>query len=104
MNLENLSQKELTARCSWCHEVLQENTECFGVGGKVWPAAKPLIARLQGKLAPMRLSTGREIIVVVPSADSEARAEGNDIYVQACCEACAAAVSSALRAELPGAN
>jgi hypothetical protein len=83
---------------------MEEDKECFGAGGYVWPAVKSLVAGLQGKLVPMRLSTGREIIVLVPTADSKARAEGYDIYVQACSEECCEAVSGAIRAELQGSN
>jgi len=104
MNLAKLSQKDLTARCAWCHKVMPDDKECFGAGGHVWPAAKPIIARLEGKLVPMRLSTGREIIVIVPTADSEARAQGHDIYIQACSEECCTAASEAIQAELPGSN
>ena len=104
MNLSKLTQKQLMKRCAWCHKVIPEDQECFGSGGKVWPSAKPLLAENEGKLIPMRLSTGREIIVVVPTSDSEARAEGYDIFFQACSEECGKAILAATRAELPGSN
>ena len=104
MNLSKLSQKALLARCAWCHKVLPKDKECFGAGGHVWPAAKPVLVGYEGKLLPMRLSTGREIIAIVPTADSDARAAGHDLYFQACSEECGAAISGAIRAELPGPN
>ena len=104
MNLAKLTQKQLMKRCAWCHKVMPEDKECFGAGGKVWPSAKPLLAGHEGSLMPMRLSTGREIIVGVPTLDSDARAEGHDIFFQACSEECGNAISRAVRAELPGSN
>ena len=104
MNLSKLSQKNLQARCSWCHKVLPEGEECFGAGARIWPSARPLLAEHEGKLFPLRLSTGHELIVIVPTADSVAHAEGHDIFFQACSEKCGAAISGAIKAELPGSN
>ena len=104
MKLENLSQKQLLKRCAWCHRVMPANAECFGGGTTVWPSAKRLVAAQAGKLVPLSLSTGRQIIAIVPTVDSEARAAGHDIYFQACSEECCAAVSSAIRADLGGPN
>jgi len=104
MNLANLSQKDLTARCAWCHKVMPDDKECFWCRRSCMACCKAHHCRLEGKLVPMRLSTGREIIVIVPTADSEARAQGHDIYIQACSEECCTAASEAIQAELPGSN
>ena len=101
MDLANLSHDELLARCSWCHRRMPENQECFGAGARVRPEAKALLAGHEGKLLPMHLSSGRDIIVVVPGAASDARAAGHDVYFQTCSEQCCRALSDALRAELP---
>ena len=104
MNLAKLTQGQLMKRCAWCHRVMPEDKECFGAGGKVWPSAKALLVGHEGTLMSMRLSTGKEVIVVVPSSDSEARSEGHDLFFQACSEECVQAISDAIRAELPGSN
>ena len=104
MNLTKLSQKQLMATCAWCHKVMPQDKECFGGGTRVWPTAKPLLVAQEGKFLPMPLSTGREIIAIIPTADSEARAAGYDIYFQTCSEECCAALAGAVRAELPGPN
>jgi hypothetical protein len=104
MNLSKLSQEKLLARCAWCHKVLSKDKECFGVMGRVWPAARPVLAGHEGKLVPMRLSAGQEIIGIVPTADSDARAAGHDLCFQVCSKECGAAISGAIRAELPGPN
>lgn len=104
MDLSKLSQKELSKRCAWCHKVIPHDAECFGAGGRVWAAAKPVVAAHEGELIPMPLSGGREIIAIVTTANSEARAHGHDLYFQACSEECCAAISTAIKAELPGTN
>lgn len=68
------------------------------------PAAKALLAGKDGTLLPMQLSTGREIIVVVPAAASEARGAGHDIFFQTCSEACCKQLTAALRTELLAGN
>ena len=104
MNLANLSQNELMVRCAWCHQHMSEDQECFGAGARVRPVAKELFAGNEGKLLPMQLSTGREIIVVVPAAASEARVDGHDIYFQTCSEECCKNLTDSLRAELLAGN
>ena len=83
---------------------MPEDQECFGAGARVRPAAKALLAGKEGTLLPMQLSTGREIIVVVPAAASEARVAGHDIYFQTCSEDCCKLLTAALRAELLASN
>ena len=100
MDLSKLSHNELLARCSWCHGVIPEDHECFGAGAKLRPEGKRLLALNEGKLLPMRLGTGSEVIVMMTTADSKARAAGHDVYFQTCSERCCAEVSKALKAEL----
>src|SRR5882724_4777484 len=104
MKLTHLTQDELLLTCSWCHRRLLEDEECFGAGARVGPEAKGLLANNEGKLLTMQLGTGREIIVMVPTAASEARAAGHDVYFQTCSEECCRDLREALRAELSGNN
>ena len=104
MNLSKLSHDELLTRCSWCHGRMREDEECFGAGARVRPEAKVLLAGQDGKMLPLRLTSGRDIIVVVPGADSAAHADGYDVYFQTCSEACCRELTVALRAELTGRN
>ena len=104
MKLTHLTQDELLLTCSWCHRRLLEDEECFGAGARVGPEAKGLLANNEGKLLTMQLGRGREIIVMVPTAASEARAAGHDVYFQTCSEECCRDLTDALRAELSGSN
>jgi len=42
--------------------------------------AKTLLAQKEGTLFPMQLTSGREVIVMVPTVESEARKSGHDVY------------------------
>ena len=100
MNLANLSQKELQRRCAWCHRRLKEKEERFGTGARMGPEGKAIIAGQEGKLTIMPLKDGREVIVIVTSAESPARAAGHDVYFQACSEECGASLEKAIRSEM----
>jgi hypothetical protein len=100
MNLHKLDHDELLARCAWCHRRIPEDQECFGAGARVRPEARELLAENEGTMIPMSLKNGREVIVMVPTADSEARKAGNDVYFQACSEDCCRQLTEALRDEL----
>ena len=104
MKLTQLTQDELLLTCSWCHRRLREDQESFGAGARVGPEGKGILANNEGKLLTMKLGTGREIIVMVPTAASEARAAGHDVYFQTCSEECCRDLTDALRAELSGGN
>ena len=73
--------------------------ECFGAGAKVRPEARQAVAQKAGTLLPMQLTSGREVIVIVPGTDSEARKAGDDLYFQTCSEDCCQQLTEALRNE-----
>lgn len=98
MDLSSLSQDELRVRCAWCHRVLPEDEECFGAGAKVNAAGKRMIEGREGTLTTLTAPDGRQLIVMVPTQDSDARRDGHDIFFQACSEKCCASISAALRA------
>ncbi len=70
----------------------------------MWPAVRASVRQQEGKLIPLALSGGRQVIAIVPTVDSPARTDGYDLYFQACSEKCCAELSAAVRAELPGKN
>jgi hypothetical protein len=100
MNLSGLSENELLARCAWCHCVIPENQERFGTGGRLRPEGKVFLADNQGKVLGMPLVSGREVIAVVTTADSPARAAGHDVYFQICSDKCRAELVEAVRKEM----
>jgi hypothetical protein len=100
MNLSELSQKDLLARCAWCHQRIPEDHECFGSGLRVRPERRAEIVHHEGRAVPLQLATGREIIVMVTTPDSKARAAGDDLYIQTCSEECSRQIDAAVREEI----
>jgi hypothetical protein len=100
MRLAELSQEELLARCAWCHRCIPEGQECFAAGLRVRPERRAEIVPHEGRAVPFQLVTGREIIVMVTTPDSQARAAGDDIYVQTCSERCSQEIDDAMRDEI----
>jgi hypothetical protein len=100
MNLSNLSQDDLLARCAWCHQRIRHDHERFGSGLRVRPERRAEIAPHEGRAVPLQLATGREIIVMVTRPDSKARAAGDDLYLQTCSEDCSRQIDAAVREEI----
>lgn len=104
MKLSGLSHDELLTLCAWCHCVIPEDLECFGFGTRVRPTSKHLIADKQGKVLPLPLSSGREIITVVTMSNSAASRDGYDICFQTCSEACDEAAKNAVQIDFEPAS
>jgi len=100
MNLAKLSQAELLARCAWCHQIIPDVHERFGNGMQVRPERRAEIIPHEGRAVPLLLATGRELIAMVVTSDSQARAAGYDLYVQTCSEECSRQIEAAAREEI----
>jgi len=70
------------------------------MGLRVRPERRAEIVPHQGRAVPLQLATGREIIVMVVAADSQARAAGDGLFVQTCSEKCSREIDQAVREEL----
>ena len=99
MNLEGLTQSDLSSRCSWCHRVIPVDQECFGFGARVRPESKAQLVGKEGKAVSYKLATGRNLIAIVPAASSDARKAGDDVFFQGCSTVCCDEMSAALKIE-----
>ena len=102
MNLSTLSQQELQARCAYCHQLVPEDQECFGIGARARSEMRDHLRAYEGKLVPLTLGGGREVIAIVIPADAPARREGYDLYFKGCSEECVRALREELRRGLSG--
>jgi hypothetical protein len=100
MNLSTLSQEDLLGRCAWCHRRISQDQECFGAGLRVRPERRAEIVPHERRAVPLQLASGRQIIVMVTSPDSKARAAGDDLYIQTCSEDCNQQIDAAVREEI----
>ena len=67
---------------------------------RVRPERRAEIVAHEGRAVPLKLAAGRKIIVMVTSADSKARAAGDDLYIQTCSYECNHAIDDAMRDEI----
>ena len=102
VDLHKLSHNELLARCAWCHRKIPEDSEVFGAGTSIQPEFKAMLKPYEGKMFPMPLQIGREIIAGVPTFDSPAHKDGRDLYFQVCSEKCCEELTAAVNAEIKG--
>lgn len=90
MKHESKQQRELVKKCAWCHETLSDDQECFALSTRVRPENREDVRGKEGTVIVMDLPGGdRQLLAMVTTADSPARAKGYDLIFQVCSEACA---------------
>jgi len=91
--------EEARSICSWCARPIPDNAPVFGLGGKARPGVD--LSEYQGGAIRITLvSRNRNIISVVPGADSEARRKGHDFMFMVCSKTCGHEMKAALKGEI----
>lgn len=99
MKLTGLSKDKLLELCSWCHEFIPEDKDCFGFGVMLKDECQPLILGKEGTVVLLKTAAGREIISQVTTLNSAARRDGYEVCVQLCSEDCEAECRAVFRDE-----
>lgn len=102
MDLSKLSQEQLQSRCAFCHQIIPDNQECFGVGARGNPEAVKVLRAYEGAFFPFPLGGGRVVIAIVVPQDSDAKRAGNDFYFRGCSESCVEKLRNELKKALSG--
>ena len=101
MNLQSQPQDVLLTMCGWCHRIIGEDEEHFARGAKARPESQMIFREKEGTVVVLEITDGsRQILAIIPKADSPARQQGHDVVFQACSEACADALETKMRDEL----
>ena len=101
MILEDQPQETLQKMCGWCHRVMSDGEERFARGAKARPESQSLFRGNEGLVVVVGLADGnRQILAIVPKADSPARKHGHDVIFQTCSTTCADALEKKLRDEM----
>jgi hypothetical protein len=101
MTLQDQPQDVLLTMCGWCHRVIGENEEHFARGAKARPESQSVFRGKEGQVVVFQLGdSSRQILAIVPKADSRAKKQGHDVVFQACSEACANSLEQKMRDEL----
>jgi hypothetical protein len=96
MKLKRIPPEEALSRCAWCGKTIAEDVEVFGMGGKLRPGID--LSAYEGAAVRITVAThGKDLIAVVPAADSDARREGKEILFMTCTEACGLDLKAAVQ-------
>ena len=70
----------------------------FAIGGKTRPGVD--LSQFEGAAMRMRLLTlDRDVVVIVPSRDSDAKRDGKDVLFMTCSERCGRELKAVLKEE-----
>ena len=70
----------------------------FAIGGKTRPGVD--LSQFEGAAMRMRLLTlDRDVVVIVPSRDSDAKRDGKDVLFMTCSERCGRELKAVLKKE-----
>ena len=91
--------EQAIGKCSWCRQPIPDDTPVFGLSGKKRPGMD--LSEFEGGAIQISLvSQDRQVIAIVPTADSEARRDGNDIMFMVCSEVCGFDMKATLEDEI----
>jgi hypothetical protein len=75
-----------------------EDSPVFAIGGKTRPGVD--LSQFEGAAMRMRLLTlDRDVVVIVPSRDSDAKRDGKDVLFMTCSERCGRELKAVLKEE-----
>lgn len=98
MKAKRVPSGEAASRCSWCWSKIDEDMPVFGLGGK--KRADVDLTEYEGSAIRLTLATrDRDVICIVPTEESHARADGYDFMFMTCSEECAVEMKSAMENE-----
>jgi hypothetical protein len=98
MDLCQIPPEEAIGKCSWCGEIILDETPVFGFGGKKRLGVD--ISEFEGGAIRISLVTAdRDVIAIITAADSEARRHGYDFMFMVCSESCASEIKTTLELE-----
>ena len=99
MDARRVPPEEAIGSCSWCGKPIPDDTPVFGLGGKKRPGV--YLSEFAGEAIRISLATqDKEIICIVPAADSEARRHGYDFMFMVCSENCGSEMKAVLEDEV----
>jgi len=90
MRLEDQDQQTLPSMCAWCHRVIGDEEECFVRGTRGGAQCRSAFPGKQGTVLVLNLRhEGRQILAIVPTADSPDPKRSEEVVFQTCSENCA---------------
>ena len=98
MRLED--QQTLPSMCAWCHRAIGDEEECFVRGTSGRAPYRSAFPGKQGTVLVLNLRReGRQILAIVPTADSPAPERSEEVVFQICSQSCAHELERILQKE-----
>jgi hypothetical protein len=96
--MDNQLRERLMRTCAWCNAAIPPDAEVFGFGAKSSEGVD--LSDKEGEFVSLELPlAGKTVFALVPTASSQARAQGYDLVFLACSQECAEALKDALEFE-----
>ncbi|MEE4314518.1 MAG: hypothetical protein V2J11_08450, partial [Desulfofustis sp.] len=93
-----VSDKKALGRCSWCGKKIKAGAPVYGFGGRKRLGID--LTEYQGSAILISLITvPKEVICMVTTPDSPAKADGKDFMFMVCSETCAEEMKSVMEAD-----
>ena len=94
-----LTATTVASTCAWCSKRIPEGAEVFSLGAKTKAGVD--LAGHEGGVIQLTLTQPRKTVVaIVPTQDSQAKKEGNDLLFAICSQSCGRALKTALQQQL----
>ena len=93
---EIVGVETLSRTCGWCRRITAEDDPVFAIKGR----SKIDLSNLEGLFFPLTLSSGKTLLALATTSDSEAKKEGCDFVLMACCEECGERMRIALTGDI----
>ncbi len=95
---EESEDEEPVHVCAWCNKVIDKDSEVFAVGAKARKGMN--LKPYEGSIIPITLThINKTVPAVVPTRNSEAKKDGNDLLFMICRKKCGELLKKALQKE-----
>ena len=89
----------ITSICAWCGKRISKDSEIFSLGAKVKAGVN--LTKQEGGVIHLPLTQPRRtVLAIVPTPDSSAKKEGNDLLFAICSQECGQALKQALQQQI----
>ena len=94
-----IDAEEVMSHCCWCGESIQDDKEMFGLGAKARQGVD--LSPFEGEGIEIKMPvSGRQFCTLIPTSDSDARKDGNDLMFVACSNECAYELKELINKEI----
>ncbi len=96
---KRLNATAITSICAWCGKRIPKDAEVFSLGAKARAGVD--LASYEGKAFQLTLTQPpKTLVAIVPTHDSQAKKEGNDLLFAICSQRCGQALKQALQRQI----